>query len=154
MDPKYIDENDFFELYHNQIESGKLEGEAFEYAIDLIREKAESDTVAYFRRLEKIYYYLLQYKYFPEKQGAYWVMQIRKHTSELQFLNRVSTPALRKKVEFYDHKWFSRAKLCICLETRTDPSTFPGDIPDEWTLDTLADDDFIESFLEEYAGKR
>ena len=101
MDPKYIDENDFFELYHNQIESGKLEGEAFAYAIDLIREKAESDTVAYFRRLEKIYYYLLQYKYFPEKQGAYWVMQIRKHTSELQFLNRVSTPALRKKVEAY-----------------------------------------------------
>ena len=143
MDPKYIDENDFFELYHNQIESGKLEGEAFAYAIDLIREKAESDTVAYFRRLEKIYYYLLQYKYFPEKQGA-----------ELQFLNRVSTPALRKKVEAYDHKWFSRAKLYICLETQTDPSTFPGDIPDEWTLDTLADDDFIESFLEEYAGKR
>lgn len=147
-----VDANDFFELYQDQMERGTLEGEALEYALELLRENAMMDQIYFISSLGNLYYYLLLYRYFPEKQKEYWVIQIRRHSFDLDIFQTFSCPALRKRLEEQIGYLYAKETKRICRETKISQSIFPEDVPDELTIEALSDDYFIQSFLEKYAG--
>lgn len=101
--------------------------------------------------LRLIYGHMLKYKYKPDNQSSSWIGTI---ITEFKKVSKVKPSQLNKVIDNYDimnQAYKDSIKTVVCNNTGYKSSDFPKDRPYNWTIENIANFNFMMTFLYENA---
>ena len=142
--------HEFLEQHKEDFDQGIIKEEYVGEIFDFLIEMANSDINAVKSYLNILYIHLLKYQYQPVKQSKSWINSIRYSSRQLTWF--LSTKSLRNKISKDTQQFvYEKSIRDAVRETGLLSDIFPEYLPDEFSLDNLLDDDFIDQYLIKYA---
>lgn len=142
--------HEFLDIYGEDLKNGIVKEECIGEIFDFLLEMAGSDLNAVKSQLVRIYSHLLKYQYQPFKQSRSWINTIRDASVQLSIL--LTNKSLMNKISIeIQNDMYKKGVREAVRQTHLSKYTFPDNITDQFKLDHLIDDDYIDAYLVRYA---
>lgn len=145
----YKDIHEFLDEHGEELDQGIIHEEDISTIFDFFLEMAMSDYREVKSKLRLLLQHILKYQYQQTRQTPSWIKTIRNCRIDIYTVIRDSKSLGNKLTPEIFEIYFNDAKKEVMKETGMSKNEFPDQCP--FNIDKILNDDYIESFLINYA---
>ena len=146
-----MDFQKFLNEYGETLKNGIITEACVDDFFDLVLEMDRAEIRSIKSQLRRIYCHMLKYLYQPEKQTRSWITTIRDASRELYGFCNDSKYSWKSIIEEDTIRCYNNAINDASNETGIDKRKFPKQMSDDFKMENVSDNDYIENFLKSNA---